>query len=88
MDQNLLKSLIHLIFDVRRDDALFRQMIDQADGFDTMRKNYQERRELSTLTVNADEKQASLLAAVGFSTNALDYPRQHSQLACAKAEDL
>lgn len=48
----LLKSLVHLIYDVRRDDALFRKMVDQVDGFDQMRKNYPERRELSTLAIN------------------------------------
>lgn len=80
LDQDLLKSLIHLIFDVRRDDALFRQMIDQVDGFDTMRKTYQERRELSTLMVNASEKQTSLLAALGFSTNALHYSKEHNEI--------
>jgi len=70
MDQALLKSLMHLIFDVRRDDALFRQMIDQPDGFDTMRKTYQERRELSTLLVHSSVEQTTLLESLGFSTNA------------------
>ncbi|WP_354624485.1 4-phosphoerythronate dehydrogenase [Psychromonas sp. MME2] len=69
VDQTLLKSLVHLIFDVRRDDYLFRQMIEQVDGFDTMRKTYQERRELSTLTVNAHKSQNALLTRLGFSTN-------------------
>lgn len=72
LEQNLLKSLMHLIFDVRRDDALFRQMIDQADGFDTMRKTYQERRELSTLLVHSSIEQTTLLESLGFSTNAHD----------------
>lgn len=48
----LLKSLVHLIYDVRRDDALFRSKVNQINGFDQMRKNYPERRELSTLSVN------------------------------------
>ena len=48
----LLKSLVHLIYDVRRDDALFRTKVNQKNGFDLMRKNYPERRELSTLTLN------------------------------------
>lgn len=66
LDQSLIKSLIHLIFDVRRDDALFRQMIDRTDGFDNMRKTYQERRELSTLSVYSTVEQTSLLRALGF----------------------
>lgn len=69
IEQPLLKRLVHLIFDVRRDDALFRQMIDQVDGFDTMRKTYSERRELSTLSVNAPASQTTLLQSLGFTTN-------------------
>jgi len=69
IDQPLIKSLMHLIFDVRRDDALFREMIEQVDGFDTMRKTYQERRELSTLIVNSSVEQDTLLQLLGFSTN-------------------
>jgi len=64
--QPILKRLLHLIFDVRRDDALFRQMIDQPDGFDIMRKTYSERRELSTLCVNAPASQTQLLQSLGF----------------------
>jgi len=71
LTQPLLKRLMHLVYDVRRDDALFRQMIDQDDGFDTMRKTYSERRELSTLTVNTDSKQTQLLQSLGFSSNDL-----------------
>jgi len=48
----LLKSLVHLIYDVRRDDALFRKKVEQRQGFDQMRKNYPERRELATLTLS------------------------------------
>ncbi len=69
LNQTLLKQLMHLIYDVRRDDALFRQMIDQDDGFDIMRKTYSERRELSTLTVDAPASQTQLLQSLGFETN-------------------
>jgi len=69
IDQPLIKSLMHLIFDVRRDDALFREVIEDVDGFDTMRKTYQERRELSTLTVESSVEQNTLLQLLGFSTN-------------------
>ena len=56
----LLKSLVHLIYDVRRDDALFRKKVNEVNGFDNMRKNYPERRELSTLTVtHSGEQQVS-----------------------------
>jgi len=80
LDQALLKSLVHLIFDVRRDDALFRQLIDQPDGFDTMRKTYQERRELSTLTVHSSVKQNRLLAALGFTTGALSDSKEKDEI--------
>ena len=69
MDLILFRKLMLLIFDVRRDDALFRQMIDQAGGFDNMRKNYQERRELSTLQVHSCYQQNKLLQLLGFSTD-------------------
>ncbi|MGB5444903.1 MAG: 4-phosphoerythronate dehydrogenase [Psychromonas sp.] len=69
IDAGLMKSLMHLIFDVRRDDALFREMIEHVDGFDTMRKTYQERRELSTLTVKSSVAQDTLLQLLGFSSN-------------------
>ncbi|WP_372880648.1 4-phosphoerythronate dehydrogenase [Psychromonas sp.] len=69
IDPSLMKSLMHLIFDVRRDDALFREVIEDVDGFDTMRKTYQERRELSTLTVKSSVEQNTLLQLLGFSTH-------------------
>ncbi|PKG39584.1 4-phosphoerythronate dehydrogenase [Psychromonas sp. Urea-02u-13] len=71
LSQAVLKQLVHLIYDVRRDDALFRQMIDQDDGFDIMRKTYSERRELSTLTVNTSTSQTKLLQSLGFNSNNL-----------------
>jgi len=69
LNQPLLKQLMHLIYDVRRDDALFRQMIDQDDGFDIMRKTYSERRELSTLFIDAPASENQLLQSLGFRTN-------------------
>ena len=69
INQPLLKQLVHLIYDVRRDDALFRQMIDQDDGFDIMRKTYSERRELSTLNVDAPVSQTELLQSLGFTAS-------------------
>ena len=66
IDQTLFKSLLHLIFDVRRDDVLFREKVFQINGFDNMRKNYKERRELSTLTVHSTIKQTQLLQSLGF----------------------
>ena len=67
----LLKSLVHLIYDVRRDDALFRKKVDEPQGFDDMRKNYPERRELSTLNLTFSDivKQNLSLKKIGFTVN-------------------
>lgn len=52
----LLNQLIKMVYDVRRDDAIFRQQLS-SQGFDSLRKNYPIRREFSavqvTLSTNA-----------------------------------
>ncbi len=59
-NQDLLIKLVKLVYDVRRDDGLFRQVIDEnirtdktllAQKFDALRKNYPTRREFSSLSV-------------------------------------
>lgn len=56
-DEDSLFSLIQLIYDVRKDDALFRRKMQAVDDagmaseFDKMRKNYWDRREYSAVTV-------------------------------------
>ncbi|MDO6707152.1 4-phosphoerythronate dehydrogenase [Photobacterium sp. 1_MG-2023] len=56
-DEPTLFSLIQLIYDVRKDDALFRRKMTAVDDagmaaqFDRMRKNYWDRREYSAVTV-------------------------------------
>jgi erythronate-4-phosphate dehydrogenase len=74
LNADLLKSLVHLIYDVRRDDALFRSKVNQANGFDQMRKNYPKRRELSTLAINFSEfvdhhPHTIDLSKIGFTVN-------------------
>ncbi|PHM49871.1 4-phosphoerythronate dehydrogenase PdxB [Xenorhabdus miraniensis] len=65
--QSILKCLIHLVYDVRRDDAPLRQVAGQEGAFDQLRKHYPERREWSSLTVYCDsEKSARLLSRIGF----------------------
>ncbi|MFT8210800.1 MAG: DUF3410 domain-containing protein [Symbiopectobacterium sp.] len=67
LDQALLKRLVHLVYDVRRDDALLRQSAGQSGGFDRLRKHYQERREWSSLRVTcSDEASVACLNALGF----------------------
>jgi erythronate-4-phosphate dehydrogenase len=48
--QILLNQLVKMVYDVRRDDAIFRQQLSQ-QGFDSLRKNYPVRREFSAVTV-------------------------------------
>jgi len=69
-DQALTKSLVHLVYDVRRDDVIFRQNIMKPGSFDEMRKNYQERREFSSLTlVNNAHYGVESLYQLGFTKN-------------------
>ena len=65
--QNELKALIHLIYDVRRDDALFRQLLNDK-GFDWLRKNYPQRREWSSipLVFNCSDQKNSKFLQLGF----------------------
>jgi len=50
-NQILLNQLVKMVYDVRRDDAIFRQQLF-IQGFDSLRKNYPVRREFSAVTVN------------------------------------
>lgn len=62
------------VYDIRRDDARMRQLMklsqeERKQRFDAMRKHYSERREFSTLKVDAsrcDQTVQSQLAALGF----------------------
>lgn len=64
-DQALIKQLVHLIYDVRRDDARFRNRIELPGSFDEQRKHYPERRELSSLHVSGPFA-SDTLARLGF----------------------
>lgn len=67
LTQNQLKRLVHLVYDVRRDDAALRAVAGVTGEFDKLRKNYQERREWSSFEVICDDEQtASKLNALGF----------------------
>lgn len=50
-DESDLNSLIQLVYDVRKDDALFRRNIGPQGAFDKMRKEYWDRREYSAITI-------------------------------------
>lgn len=68
LDQKQLKRLVHLVYDIRNDDALLRQNFNKPGGFDALRKEYQERREWSSLQVICDdEATCQMLNNIGFS---------------------
>ena len=50
-DESTLHSLTQIIYDVRKDDALFRREIHKPGAFDSMRKNYWDRREFGAITL-------------------------------------
>ncbi|MOA29421.1 Erythronate-4-phosphate dehydrogenase [compost metagenome] len=69
LDEGKLKRLMHLVYDVRRDDAPLRKVAGQPGEFDRLRKHYQERREWSSLRVQCDDSaSAELLHKLGFLT--------------------
>ncbi|MBF8999513.1 4-phosphoerythronate dehydrogenase [Vibrio nitrifigilis] len=66
-DEAALFSLTQLIYDVRKDDALFRREIRHPGAFDKMRKQYWDRREYSAVTLVGDDTcNLSPLAKLGF----------------------
>lgn len=72
LDQATLKRLVHLVYDVRRDDAPLRKVASQPGEFDRLRKQYQERREWSSLQVNCgDAGTALMLEKLGFRSTLL-----------------
>ncbi|WP_299013469.1 4-phosphoerythronate dehydrogenase [uncultured Photobacterium sp.] len=78
-----LFSLLQLIYDVRKDDALFRREMQRTGGdetqmaaaFDLMRKNYWDRREYSAITVAGEARfGVESLAKLGFTVEELHEP--------------
>tara|TARA_Y100001956_G_C4110518_1_gene182195 strand:+ start:564 stop:1697 length:1134 start_codon:yes stop_codon:yes gene_type:complete len=66
-DEATLHNITQLIYDVRKDDALFRREISKPGSFDLMRKNYWDRREYSAVTLVGDEScNLAPLAKLGF----------------------
>jgi len=54
----LLNQLVKMVYDVRRDDAIFRQKLS-SQGFDSLRKNYPMRREFSAVQVTLSSNASS-----------------------------
>lgn len=66
-DEATLFTLTQTIYDVRKDDALFRREIPKPGAFDKMRKQYWDRREYSAVTLVGDDScNLSPLAKLGF----------------------
>ncbi|WP_143692777.1 4-phosphoerythronate dehydrogenase [Vibrio rotiferianus] len=66
-DEATLHNITQLIYDVRKDDALFRREISKPGSFDLMRKNYWDRREYSAVTLMGNETcNLAPLAELGF----------------------
>ncbi len=62
-----LRRLINLVYDVCPDDAALRRVAATVGGFDGLRRDYQERREWSSLGVQSDKvSDVSLLRTLGF----------------------
>lgn len=70
-DESEIKALTHLIYDIRRDDALFRGLLKEK-GFDWLRKNYPVRREWRSVKLqlvqqsNCSDQKASKYLQLGF----------------------
>ncbi|CAK2521788.1 hypothetical protein VCRA2130O400_8200002 [Vibrio crassostreae] len=66
-DEATLHNLTQLIYDVRKDDALFRRNIATPGSFDKMRKEYWDRREYSAVELTGDEScNLTPLSKLGF----------------------
>ncbi|ORT49826.1 erythronate-4-phosphate dehydrogenase [Vibrio sp. qd031] len=72
LTESTLHSIIQMIYDVRRDDVIFRRQIGPEGAFDAMRKNYWDRREYSAVTIELDTSNTqtkhakAALSALGF----------------------
>jgi len=66
-DEATLHNITQLVYDVRKDDALFRREISKPGSFDLMRKTYWDRREYSAVKLAGEEScNLSPLAKLGF----------------------
>lgn len=67
IDEEALRLLSHLVYDVRRDDMQLRRSAGLAGEFDRLRKQYYQRREWSSLCVETDDDAgADILQQLGF----------------------
>ena len=64
-DEILLNQVVKMVYDVRRDDAIFRHQLPRF-GFDHIRKTYPARREFSSMVVYGDNVELDTLVQLGF----------------------
>ncbi|EFP94928.1 4-phosphoerythronate dehydrogenase [Vibrio caribbeanicus] len=66
-NEAILHNITQLVYDVRKDDALFRRNIHMQGAFDKMRKHYWDRREYSSIKVSgSDYHHLTMLEKLGF----------------------
>lgn len=69
VDLDLISRLVFSVYDVRRDSAIFQNRFVDGRSFDEMRKNYIERREISSVQlVNVPDGYVELFSNLGFTT--------------------
>lgn len=67
-NEKALLQLARFVYDLRDDDKMFRNTFLNENGFDTMRKNHQHRREFSALALAYDgQSEVDWLSNLGFS---------------------
>ncbi|NMP31250.1 4-phosphoerythronate dehydrogenase [Thalassotalea sp. M1531] len=64
-DEILLNQVVKMVYDVRRDDAIFRQQLSRF-GFDHIRKTYPARREFSSVAIASENTELNSLFQLGF----------------------
>ena len=64
-DEILLNQVVKMVYDVRRDDGLFRQQLSRF-GFDYIRKTYPARREFSSVAISTAKAKLDTLFQLGF----------------------
>lgn len=67
INTNLLSRIVFSMYDVRRDDSLFRTQCFNGPTFDMLRKNYEERHEFNTVKIKcSNPEQVRKLYHLGF----------------------
>ncbi|MBX4181087.1 4-phosphoerythronate dehydrogenase [Sodalis sp. CWE] len=70
VDEEILRLLANLIYDIRKDDMHLRRSMTIPDVFDRLRKNYHPRREWSSIVVEIEDYVGcSILQNIGFRAN-------------------